>query len=97
MTSVVELTPNSISEIAGLQPTKLDQEAVRVLSHAHFNSFTTKSDFARKHADIVAMLACCELITTEIGLNNWSNIWKVTASGLQLLQDLLYENSETAD
>ena len=86
-----------MSEIARLQPTKLDEEAIRVLSHAHFNSFTTKSDFARKHADIVAMLACCELISTEVGLNRWTNVWKVTASGLQLLQDLLYENTDAAD
>lgn len=86
-----------MSEIAGLQPTDMDKESIKVLSHAHFNSFTTKSDFARKHADVVAMLACSELISTEIGANNWSNVWKVTASGLQLLQDLLYENSETAD
>jgi|TARA_R100000951_G_scaffold116800_1_gene131172 hypothetical protein len=85
------LTQSTASELIGQQPTKEDAEAVTVLCQAHFKGFTTKSDFARTHADTVAMLTRCGLISTEIGRNTWTNIFKITAEGLQYLEDLLEE------
>jgi len=91
------LTQNLASELIGLQPTKEDAQAVEVLCQAHFKGFTTKSEFARKYADTIAMLTRCQLISTEVGRNTWTNIFKITAEGLQYLEDLLQEslNDET--
>lgn len=95
--SDAKLTQNSASELIGLQPTREDADAVEVLCQAHFKGFTTKSEFARRHADTVAMLTRCQLISTEIGRNTWTNIFKITAEGLQYLEELLQEslNNET--
>jgi hypothetical protein len=89
--SNAELTPNMVEELAGQQPTDNDAEAVEVLAKSHFEGFTTRSNFARKHADVVAMLGCCGLITTSVAGNQWTNLWKVTPEGLQFLRDIMEE------
>lgn len=88
-TSDVELTQSTVSEAIGQQPTEEDAIALKTLAKAHFEGFTTKSDYAREHADIVAMLACCNLITTHVQDNEWSSLWKITAPGLTFLEELL--------
>ena len=90
LASGAELTPTLVSDAAGQQPTDNDRQAMEILGKAHFEGFTTKSDIAREHADVVAMLACCGLITTGVA-NDWTNFWKITPPGLQFLCDVLQE------
>ena len=78
-----------MSEAIGQQPTDNDAAALEVLAEAHFKGFTTKSNYARKHADVIAMLACCNLISTHIQAEQWSNFWKITPYGLEFLYDIL--------
>lgn len=92
--SNAQLTQNSISEAAGQLPTKAEQNALLVLAESHFKGFTTKSNFARKHADEVAMLACSGFITNHVGGTQWSNLWKVTAEGLSFLAFMMDEIEE---
>lgn len=47
--------------------------------------FTTKSDFARRHADAVALAACKGLISTRFKQEHYSRTWRITALGLQWL------------
>lgn len=92
--SDAQLTPSTVLEFLGQLPTETEEDrdgilAYKVLSRSHFEGFTTKSDYARDHADIVAMLACVGFISTQIGSYQWSNLWKITADGLTFLQDSL--------
>lgn len=88
-TSDAELTPNTVSEAVGQQPTEADAVALETLAKAHFEGFTTKSDFARENADAVAMLACCGLISTHMQDETWTNLWKITGDGLTFLEDVM--------
>lgn len=58
-----------------------------VLQHIHTYAFTTKSDLARQHADIIAEAASKGLISTAIvpGSAHCGHIWKITTKGLTLL------------
>lgn len=89
--SDAELTQNSMSEFLGQLPTDTEEDrdgvlAYKVLAKSHFEGFTTKCDYARDHADVVAMLACVGFISTQIAGDQWSNLWKITAEGLAFLQ-----------
>ena len=84
-----QLTQNSVSELAGQQPTNEERNAMLVLAEAHFKGFTTKSTFARKYADEIAMLACSGMISTHVGASAWSNLWKISAEGLSFLDYML--------
>lgn len=59
-----------------------------ILNHIHQHGpITTKSDYARLHADILAMLACEGMVTTrEIG-GDYGNRWRLTAKGLDRLEN----------
>lgn len=83
-----------MSELIGQQPTEEDAVAVEALAKAHFEGFTTKSDFAREQADAVAMLACCGLITTHMQDDTWTNLWKITSEGLLFLEEILRGDHE---
>ena len=89
--SDAELTPNTMSEFLGQLPTDTEEDrdgvlAYEVLAKSHFEGFTTKCDYARDYADVVAMLACVGFISTQIQGHQWSNLWKITAEGLAFLQ-----------
>ena len=60
----------------------------KVLSRAWASPFTTKSDFAREHADFVAMAASDGFITTRQATGLYSNVWLITAKGLRHLETL---------
>lgn len=89
--SNAELTQNSVSELAGQLPTEQERNALLVLAESHFKGFTTKSTFARKYSDEIAMLACTGMISTHIGGPNWTNFWKITPGGLDFLCFMLNE------
>lgn len=59
-----------------------------VLEKAWSSPFRTQSDFARSHADYVAMAASEGLITTR-GINgSYTKDWRITQKGLAYLETL---------
>lgn len=81
---------NTMSEKHGQMST--DQEimdatmaVVGVVLHAHTAPFTTKSDFARKMANEVALCASEGLISTQMETGRFTNRWLVTREGLDFL------------
>ena len=46
-----------------------------------------KADFARKEADVIAMAASLQLITTKIGKQRFANMWHITTKGLTWLNE----------
>ena len=59
-----------------------------VISKAHHEPFTTKSDFARMAATEIALCACEGLITTKISDFKFGNVWVVTAEGLEYFNEV---------
>lgn len=52
------------------------------LMKAWQSPFTTKSDFARYAADIIAVCASEQLISTKIDEESYGNKWLITEDGL---------------
>jgi hypothetical protein len=46
-----------------------------------------KSDMARKEADVIAMAASLQLITTKVGPQRFAKTWLVTSKGLNWLSE----------
>lgn len=65
----------------------MPEHLLPVLDRAFTSPFTTKSDFARKHVDLIAEAACQGLITIFTPRNHWGRVWHITAMGLQLLEN----------
>jgi hypothetical protein len=57
-----------------------------VLFRAWEKPFVTRSDFARSHVEGVAVAACLGLITVRHNHDNWGRCWRITATGLALLE-----------
>jgi hypothetical protein len=53
-----------------------------VLRRAWVNPFSTKSDFARQHANLVALAASRGYLTTRLDRENYGTRWLVTPDGL---------------
>lgn len=78
---------DTVSELAGQIPTDDVQStliliALTVLAKAWYEPFTTKSDFARGHADFVAMCASEGYITTKVDEDAYGNKWIITQEGI---------------
>lgn len=56
-----------------------------MLECAWLAPFSTKSDFAREHADMVAMAASDGFITTRIAAGLYGRQWNITPQGLKHL------------
>lgn len=56
-----------------------------VLGRAYKRPFTTKSNYARAHINLIAMAACEGLITTRIS-GHYGSEWRITMRGLKRLQ-----------
>jgi hypothetical protein len=61
-----------------------------VLHNTWRSPYTTKSDFARAHANYVAMCASEDLITTKIAEDTWGNEWLITEMGMAFMQELQF-------
>jgi hypothetical protein len=59
-----------------------------VLRKAWLHGFRTKSDFARLHADEVAIAASLGLITTKIGSQRFDRNWHITRKGMGYLGEV---------
>jgi hypothetical protein len=57
------------------------------LYRAFNQGFSTKSDFARAHANHVACAASLGLISTALPDGNFGNRWRTTETGLKVLFD----------
>jgi hypothetical protein len=58
---------------------------IEVLERAWTSPFKTKSDFARHHADHIAMAASDGFITTKIATGYYARLWQITPKGLSYL------------
>ena len=56
------------------------------MMRARENPFTTRSDFARKAAEIIAICAGEGFISTKLNEEQWGNLWMITADGLQWME-----------
>jgi hypothetical protein len=59
---------------------------LRVLRRCWEKPFRTRSDFARANAEEVAIAACQDLLTVRHDNNTWGRTWRITATGLRLLE-----------
>lgn len=62
------------------------EELLLVVQAAYSSPFTTRSVFARTNAEYVAIAASLGLITTEHHLGYFSNVWRVTPTGLLYME-----------
>ena len=46
-----------------------------------------KADYARDHADYIAMAASLGLITTRVGANRFASDWQVTGKGIRYINE----------
>lgn len=54
-----------------------------VLRAAWLSPFTTRGNFARENAELVAMSASDGFVTTRIAAGLYGNRWAITAAGLK--------------
>jgi hypothetical protein len=69
----------------GQSATDRPAEVLPILKRAWEAPFTTRSDFARRHIEQVAIAACLGLLTVH-GTTGWGRVWRITSSGLQHLE-----------
>lgn len=79
--------PKQASGQAGQPPIDEEELAALVaiymtLKRGRENPFTTKSDFARYAADVVALCASEGLLSTKIDDDTFSNRWMITEDGI---------------
>lgn len=85
---------NTKSEERGLTLTNapgIERQLLSVLDEAWLRGFTVQSNFSRAHAEVVAMAASLQLITTRINRDLFGCEWQITSKGLRWLN----ENKET--
>ena len=56
------------------------------LKRARTNPFTTKSDYARYGADIIALCASEGLISTKVNEDSFGNRWMITEDGIMWMR-----------
>ena len=78
------LPPSTKLEATG--PKRIDSMLKQVLHTVWTCQVTTKSDFAREHADFVAMAASMGLISTRIMEEVYGRQWQITSRGLAALE-----------
>ena len=61
-----------------------------VLDYAWQGPFTTKSDFARSHADWIALCSSLDFITVMTSETTWSRNWMITEKGLVALEEITH-------
>ena len=57
-----------------------------LLKRARVRPFTTKSDIARSAADVVALCASEDLLTTSLPNGHFTNVWMITPDGMAWLE-----------
>lgn len=67
--------------------TPTDKNLRAVLEKAWRGGFTTKSDFARRFANQVAVAASLGYITTQVRGFSFGSTWLITKDGLSILNE----------
>lgn len=60
---------------------------IDIIQIAYLRGFTTKSNFARRYVNEIAMAACEGLLTTRVSPGVYSSEWRPTIKGLALLNE----------
>lgn len=74
--------------------TAINEHLFDVCLEAYKRGFTVQSDFAREHAEFVAMAASMSLITTHVMNNVFGREWRPTAKGFRFIQEMGIEEED---
>jgi len=69
--------------------TTTDRSLCEVIIEAYRRGFTVQSDFARTHADYIAMAASLGLLSTRVYSNVFSREWRPTIKGLAFVNQAI--------
>jgi hypothetical protein len=61
--------------------------ALMIIVYKH--PLSIQSDYARTNADVVAMAASLQLITTQLTRTEYSRAWRLTSKGLLWLNEVI--------
>ena len=65
----------------------IERQLMKVLDEAWLRGFTVQSRFARSHAELVAMAASLQLISSRINRDLFGCEWQITSKGLRWLNE----------
>jgi hypothetical protein len=90
MASASNSTANTKSDGRGRTLTdgpSINKQLLKVLEEAWTTGFTVQSATARSQAEVVAMAASLQLITTRVNAQVFSRNWQITNKGLRWLNE----------
>ena len=64
----------------------MNTDTLMVLQRAYFQPFSIQSNYARTKAREIAELSSRGLLTTKVGSDAYARSWRVSPSGLGLLE-----------
>lgn len=67
---------------------ELTHELFEVLREAFLQPFTTRSDFARAHAEAIGVAAENAYLTLYVDAATVSNVWRLTLQGVNMMHIL---------
>ena len=65
-----------------------DSDLIECLVDVYTQRITTKSDYARLHASVIAKAASCGLITTYHPHGGFGGAWRISSIGLLFLEEV---------
>lgn len=65
----------------------MDKRLCDVLREVWRSTVKVKSNYARLHAEYIAMAASLQLITTKVGPSTYAGAWQITGKGLSWLNE----------
>ena len=68
----------------------IEDRLAPILHEAWKSGFAVQSNFCRANANLVAMAASMQLVTTRITEGVYGSTWQITAKGIRLLNELNY-------
>ena len=64
-----------------------EQRLIEFLGKTRQAPLRVKSDYVRRYAEIVAMAASLNLVTTKTGRSSFASSWLITTTGLSWLNE----------
>ena len=71
----------------GLKKPDPEARLAELLDRVWRGRLAVKSDYARTHAQIVAMAASLHMLTTKTGVSTFASEWQITNTGLTWLNE----------
>jgi hypothetical protein len=65
----------------------LETRLAELLLRVWNEKVSVKSDYARANADVVAVAASLQLITTQVGVGSFARAWNISTRGLSWLNE----------